>query len=65
MKDSNQRTTKRFGFTGWWSSRRSFIGSDDDTDHPNFEKGSWTAILFVLTLLGIGVAIMLALATQN
>ena len=42
--------------------RFSFIGNDDDTDNPDFEKGSWAAILAVLILLGIGIALMLAIA---
>lgn len=42
--------------------RLSFIGNDDDTDNPDFEKGSWAAILVVLILLGIGIALTLAIA---
>ena len=61
MSDPDKREDKKSGLFRW-QRKFSFIGNDDDTDNPDFEKGSWTAFLFVLILLGIGIALMLMLA---
>jgi len=44
-----------------WRQSPSFIGNDDDTDNPDFEKGSWAAVALVLILIGLGIAMMFAL----
>ena len=49
---------------GWlrWGRTHSFIGDDDSTDNPNFDKGSWLAFALVLMILAAGILMMLALA---
>ena len=36
-------------------------GDDDDTDHPDFDKGSASAFVLALVLIGLGVVLMFAL----
>lgn len=42
-------------FLSHWRKKQSFIGNDDDTDNPDFDKGSWPATVFVLLLIGLAI----------
>lgn len=58
----NDKREKKKSRRPRWQQRLPFIGNDDDTDKPDFEKSSWAAFAFVLILIGIGIALMFALA---
>ena len=62
MSDPGERKDKKSGLFRW-RQKQSFIDDDDSTDHPDFEKGSWTAFVFVIVLIGIGIALMVALTS--
>ena len=63
-ESGDSRDPKKRGVR-WPLQQRRFLDDDDDTDAPNFDKGSWVSVILVLVLLGIGIALMLILASRG